>query len=233
MTPRLEYGEMVISTAENDYLFRPSLDAMTQIGSSKEIVSTFTRLNGAEVQQIIASAVDAYGAVPEWLIALLNKPVYGRGILSAAMDVMQACCDDDCTEVIGEWRPGKSGMVYRQGAMHYRDIILLARELMTHGIIGKAKVRKLQRNEGKDEYSDEFHAVDYISAARVHFNIARSEAEQLTMTEFVMMLKAKYPDEKGFTKDEYQKIMDIDDERSRDLISGRKRLVSRNKNKAQ
>ncbi|HDQ2581228.1 TPA: hypothetical protein P7Y85_002402, partial [Morganella morganii] len=53
MTPRLEYGEMVISTAENDYLFRPSLDAMTRIGEPKEIVSAFTRLNGSEVQQII------------------------------------------------------------------------------------------------------------------------------------------------------------------------------------
>lgn len=30
MTPRLEYGEMVISTAENDYLFRPSLDAIAE-----------------------------------------------------------------------------------------------------------------------------------------------------------------------------------------------------------
>ncbi|HEI8006461.1 TPA: hypothetical protein SLC38_003414, partial [Morganella morganii] len=103
MTPRLEYGEIVISTAENDYLFRPSLDAMTRIGEPKEIVSAFTRLNGSEVQQIIASAVDAYGVVPEWLIALLNKPVYGRSILSTAMDVMQACCNDDCSEVIGEW----------------------------------------------------------------------------------------------------------------------------------
>ncbi|HAE77930.1 hypothetical protein JC794_08990 [Morganella morganii] len=229
MTPRLEYGEMVISTAENDYLFRPSLDAMTRIGEPKEIVSAFTQLNGAEVQQIIASAVDAYGVVPEWLIALLNKPVYGRSILSTAMDVMQACCNDDCSEVIGEWRVGKSGMVYRRGAMHYRDIILLARELMTHGIIGKAKVRKLQRNEGKDEYSDEFHAVDYISAARVHFNITRSEAEQLTMTEFVMMLKAKYPDEKGFTKDEYEAITKADDVRNDDLIKGKRRLVSRRK----
>mgnify|MGYP000336747859 CR=1 FL=1 len=97
MTPRLEYGEMVISTAENDYLFRPSLDAMTRIGAPKDVVSAFTRLNGVEVQQIIASAVGAYGVVPEWLIALLNKPVYGRSILSTAMDVMQACCNDDCS----------------------------------------------------------------------------------------------------------------------------------------
>ncbi|WP_241006651.1 DUF6246 family protein [Morganella morganii] len=89
MTPRLEYGEIVISTAENDYLFRPSLDAMTRIGEPKEIVSAFTRLNGSEVQQIIASAVDAYGVVPEWLIALLNKPVYGRSTDESPNDFYQ------------------------------------------------------------------------------------------------------------------------------------------------
>ncbi|WP_235845395.1 DUF6246 family protein [Morganella psychrotolerans] len=181
------------------------------------------------VQQIIASAVDAYGTVPEWLITLLNKPVYGRSILSSAMNVMQACCDDDCSEIIGEWRPGKSGIMYRHSAMNYRDIILLARKLMTHGIIGKAKVRKLQRNEEKDEYSDEFHAVEYISAARVHFSITRSEAEQITLTEFVMILKAKYLDEKGFTADEYEAITKADDARNDDLIKGKRRLVSREK----
>ncbi|HDU8566434.1 TPA: hypothetical protein RG686_003807, partial [Morganella morganii] len=70
---------------------------------------------------------------------------------------------------------------------------------------------------------------DYISAARVHFNITRSEAEQLTMTEFVMMLKAKYPDEKGFTRDEYEAITKADDARNDDLIKGKRRLVSRKK----
>ncbi len=68
MTPRLEYGEMVISTAENDYLFRPSLDAMTRIGAPKEIVSAFTRLNGAEVQQIFANK-----EVKTWHNALMIK----------------------------------------------------------------------------------------------------------------------------------------------------------------
>nr|WP_276508268.1 DUF6246 family protein [Morganella morganii] len=47
------------------------------------------------------------------------------------------------------------------------------------------------------------------------------------MTEFVMMLKAKYPDEKGFTKDEYEAITKADDARNEDLIKGKRRLVSR------
>ncbi|MEW5110555.1 DUF6246 family protein, partial [Morganella morganii] len=85
----------------------------------------------------------------------------------------------------------------------------------------------LQSNESKDEDYDEFRAVDYISGARVHFNITRSEEEQLTMTEFVMMLKVKYPDEKGFTKDEYEAITKADDARNDDLIKGKRRLVSR------
>jgi hypothetical protein len=34
----------------------------------------------------------------------------------------------------------------------------------------------------------------------------RAEASQLTMTEFQMLLAAKYPDQKGFTREEYDSI---------------------------
>lgn len=208
MTARIEYGEILISTATKDYLFRPSLDAMTRIGSPESIVSAFTALNGANVQGIIAWAIEAYGAIPEWLINTLKKPAFGRKVLSTAMDVMQACCNDDCDELIGEWKAGKRGMVYKMGAIPIADIIVLASDLMVHGIIGKAKIRKLQRHEGQGEYSDKFIAIEYINSARAHFNMTRSEAEQLTMTEFIMMIKSKYPDEKGFTKEEYDGAVD-------------------------
>lgn len=36
----------------------------------------------------------------------------------------------------------------------------------------------------------------------------RDEAEKLTMSEFLMMLKAKYSEEKGFTKEEYDTAVD-------------------------
>jgi len=87
------------------------------------------------------------------------------------------------------------------------DIIVLAQHLMQHGVVGKAKVRQLQRHE-TGERTTEFKAFDYISAARSHFEMNRAEAAQLTMTEFQMLLAAKYPDQKGFTREEYDSIAD-------------------------
>jgi hypothetical protein len=123
------------------------------------------------------------------------------------MLVLQACCDDDLTPMIGEWKGGRHCVVYRPGQMPKNDIIVLAQHLMQHGVVGKAKVRQLQRHE-TGERTTEFKAFDYISAARSHFGMNRAEASQLTMTEFQMLLAAKYPDQKGFTREEYDSIAD-------------------------
>ncbi|MBD2816619.1 hypothetical protein ID850_18170 [Xenorhabdus sp. Flor] len=226
MTPILDIGEIVISTDKSDFLFRPSLAAMTRIGTPKQIVDVYTLLNGAETQSLVNRAMLAYGSVPDWLIRMMRKPAFGRNILSTAMMVIQACCDEDTDELIGEWRPGQRGIVYRPGKVPINDIIVIAQELVTHGVIGKVKIRKLQRNEGTEEYSGQFKAIEYINAARAHFTMSRGEAEQLTMTEFQMMLKAKFPEEKGFTREEYDAVMEADDKRTHDLISGRRKLVS-------
>ncbi|WP_395303251.1 DUF6246 family protein [Pectobacterium polonicum] len=207
MTPITEIGEMLISDTKNDYFFRPSFAAMTRIGSAAEIVESYATLNGYEVAQMVTMAQDAYGKIPEWLIKTLRKPVYGRKILSAAMHVMQACCDDDITPLVGEWRPGKRGIIYRAGGMSVGEIILIAHTLIEHGVMGKAKVRKPQRSE-TNSYVNEFRAVEYINAARIHFGISRDEAERLTMTEFQLMINAKYPDQKGFTREEYNQVRD-------------------------
>ncbi|SFN90005.1 DUF6246 family protein [Xenorhabdus japonica] len=229
MTPIIDIGEMVISTDKTDYLLRPSFAAMTRIGTPKQIVETYTLLNGAETQELINRALVAYGTLPDWLIKLMRKPVFGRSILSTSIIVVQACCNDDVEELIGEWRPGQKGVVYRLGSVPINDIIVIARELITHGVIGKVKIRKLQRHEGTEEFSDQFKAIEYINAARAHFNMSREEAEQLTMTEFQMMLKAKFPDEKGFTREEYDAVIDADDQRANDLMNGKRRLVSMKK----
>lgn len=227
MTPMLEIGEMVISTDKKDYFFRPSFANMTRIGDPKQIVDIFALLNGIEIQNLLRQATMNYQKIPDWLFKMINKPVYGRNILQLAMLVMQSCCNDECDEIIGEWKPGKRGLVYKQGKMPISDIILIARELFTHGVIGKAKIRQLQRNESQNDFSDSFLSIEYISAARAHFGMTRYDAEQLTMTEFQLMLKAKYPDEKGFTKEEYNAIMEEDDKRNDELTSGKRRLVSR------
>lgn len=126
------------------------------------------------------------------------------------MIVLAACCDRDATPLTGELVPGRTGrraFVYRPGGMPVRDMVLISQSLIQHGIIGKAKVRKLQRHEGTST-SSEFNAFEYISAARTHLGMSREEAEQLTMTEFQLMLTAKYPEQKGFTKEEYDAVAD-------------------------
>ena len=65
---------------------------------------------------------------------------------------------------------------FRRGKMPASDIIVIGQSLITHGIIGKAKIRKPQRHES-NSYVNEFNAFEYISAARNHFSMPHAEAE--------------------------------------------------------
>lgn len=138
--------------------------------------------------------------------------------------MITACCDDDVSKLTG-WmeksKTGDYGMVWRRGLLSPEQMLIAAQWLIVHGVIGKTKVRKLQREEGKGTTS-EFRAAEYIMAARNHFGISREEAENLTMTEFAMMINAKYPEQKGFTREEYDAVMDDDDRRWQEMINREK-----------
>lgn len=210
MTPMKEIGECLISTQDADYMLRPSFANMMRVGEPQEIVQAFYDLHSDEVTPLIERAVAAYGHVPAWLVEHVRNTTYGKRALMAALTVMEACTECDISSLIGEYRPAKAkGKPFkrRAGQMGDFEILLIAQSLITHGIIGKAKVRQLQRHESSQGTS-EFSAFEYISAARNHFGISREEAERLTMTEFQHMLNAKYPDQKGFTRDEYDAVAD-------------------------
>lgn len=208
MTALLEIGEVSVCDGRDggrDYLLRPSLLAMTRIGTPAEIVQTYATIHGNDVAKLIEVCTGALGCFPEWLSPSFNRAA--ERLLSTCMLVLQACCEDDLTPMIGDWKGWRNCVVYRQGQMPKNDIIVLAQHLMQHGVVGKAKVRQLQRHE-TGERTTEFKAFDYISAARSHFGMNRAEASQLTMTEFQMLLAAKYPDQKGFTREEYEIVAD-------------------------
>ncbi|MDI3440338.1 DUF6246 family protein [Erwinia sp. V90_4] len=210
MTPYKEIGECLITAGEDEYFFRPSFSAMSRIGEPQEIVQAFYDLHNDEVTPLLQRAMDAYGTIPAWLLDHVSRREIGKPAIMAAMSVLTACCERDLSRLIGEIIPGKSGkwtFVWRKGAMPLSDMVLIAQSLITHGIIGKAKVRQLQRHES-NKATTEFNAFEYISAARNHFGMSRDEAEQLSMTEFQMMLAAKYPEQKGFTRDEYEAVAD-------------------------
>lgn len=202
-TPLTEIGEMRISLSDRSFFFKPSFRAMNEIGTPKEIVEVYAKLNGIDY---IASLQHVeylpFGAQMQ-VMKTISKPVYGRHVLSAAYIVMQSCCEDDISVLIGGWKPTPRGVRYVPGIMPVSDIIIIARNLMEHGIIGKSPLKVPERLEEQGKKTtNEFHASQYIISARTHFDMTRDEAENLSMTEFQMMIKNKYPEPKGLTKEE-------------------------------
>lgn len=202
-TPLTEIGEMRISLSDRSFFFKPSFRAMNEIGTPKEIVEVYARLNGIDyVAPLQHVEYLPFGAQMQ-VMKTIGKPVYGRHVLSAAYIVMQSCCEDDISVLIGGWKPTPRGVRYVPGIIPVSDIIIIARNLMQHGIIGKSPLKVPERLEEQGKKTtNEFHASQYIISARTHFDMTRDEAENLSMTEFQMMIKNKYPEPKGLTKEE-------------------------------
>ena len=204
MEPIKEIGEFKITISnENEdveYFFKPSFENIMKIGSPSEIVESYAILNGSEINRTIALAFDAFGSIPDIVLKAFRSRHYGGKIFSTAMNVMRSCCYVDATPLIGYYKHGMRGLVYVPGAISIDMIIALARNLLDHGIIGRANLRVPARDE--KGYSAEFNAAEYITSARVNFNMPISEARQLSMTELHMMIKQKYPEPKGFTRAE-------------------------------
>lgn len=202
-TPLTEIGEMRISLSDRSFFFKPSFRAMNEIGTPKEIVEAYAKLNGIDyVAPLQHVEYLPFGAQMQ-VMKTISKPVYGRHVLSAAYIVMQSCCEDDISVLIGGWKPTPRGVRYVPGIMPVSDIIIIARNLMQHGIIGKSPLKVPERLEEQGKKTtNEFHASQYIISARTHFDMTRDEAENLSMTEFQMMIKNKYPEPKGLTKEE-------------------------------
>ena len=202
-TPLTEIGEMRISLSDRSFFFKPSFRAMNEIGTPKEIVEVYAKLNGIDyVAPLQHVEYLPFGAQMQ-VMKTISKPVYGRHVLSAAYIVMQSCCEDDVSVLIGGWKPTPRGVRYGPGIMPVSDIIIIARNLMQHGIIGKSPLKVPERLEEQGKKTtNEFHASQYIISARTHFDMTRDEAENLSMTEFQMMIKNKYPEPKGLTKEE-------------------------------
>lgn len=202
-TPLTEIGEMRISLSDRSFFFKPSFRAMNEIGTPKEIVEVYAKLNGIDyVAPLQHVECLPFGAQMQ-VMKTISKPVYGRHVLSAAYIVMQSCCEDDISVLIGGWKPTPRGVRYVPGIMPVSDIIIIARNLMQHGIIGKSPLKVPERLEEQGKKTtNEFHASQYIISARTHFDMTRDDAENLSMTEFQMMIKNKYPEPKGLTKEE-------------------------------
>lgn len=202
-TPLTEIGELRISLADKSFFFKPSFAAMNEIGTPKEIVEIYATLNGADYLQVMQHIEWLPFGAQMQVMKTVGKPAYGRHVLSAAYIVIQACCQEDISVLIGGWKPTTRGVKYIPGLMPVNDIIIIARNLMDHGIIGKSPLKIPEKMEDSSKKTtNEFHASQYIISARTHFAMTREDAEDLSMTEFQQMIKNKYPEPKGFTREQ-------------------------------
>ncbi len=211
-TPLTEIGELRISLTDKSYFFKPSFRAMNEIGTPKEIVEMYATLNGADYLAVMQHVGNLPFGAQMQVMKAVSKPVYGRHVLSAAFIIMQACCEEDVSMLIGSYKPTVRGVKYVPGLMPVNDIIIIARNLLDHGIIGKSPLKVPQRSESQKQTTNEFNASQYIISARTHFGISREEAEDLSMTEFQQMIKNKYPEPPGMTREEYDKARDDADD---------------------
>ena len=147
---------------------------------------------------------------PQEIVRLFSE-LHGPTAAEAACHVLITLCEqDDALPLVG-WLDEEGA---HAGAMPESEQILIARHLMQHGIIGKARPGK-----GDGKYADRFDAAEYIAAARVHLGLSSQDAEALSMTEFQTMLEMKFPSKaKGRdvpTREEYQAAMKAIKERER------------------
>lgn len=146
----------------SEWTFRPSLGRIASLGSPHEVVALFAALHGPHAAQ-------------------------------AAAYVLACLCDqEDASALIG-WHDLNAEVdkpVWVPGLMPAPEQIVIARHLMRHGIVGKARPDAA----GSGEYSDRFDAHEYVAAARVHLGMSAADAEGLSMTEFQTMLEMKFPD---------------------------------------
>ena len=184
--PRLSVGEFAIHLNGREFLFRPSFSALEKIGTPEEITDAF---------------IKAQLANPE-------KPSL-YDIINAII-VMSACYvgNDDIYELIGYTRDGKNSLP----KFHYKhipahDLIVLAKKLMTDGIVGKPK-RKAKASDSGD--SSDFSPLEFVSFAAKYFNISMAEAWNLTMIEYQSRYDMEFPEEKedGMSEDKFKALQE-------------------------
>ncbi|MFA5489616.1 MAG: DUF6246 family protein [Candidimonas sp.] len=160
-----QIGEIGISFEGREYKLRPSLYAMTQIGEPVEIVRVYASVMSEEPH---AEQFDD------------------------ALAVIYACSEDDLAELYGGHEATEGGLKYAPGSAPVEHVLPLARCLMKHGITGA--LPELPRKAGQDpEFVKEFDARAHVSLAIAHLGMSSAEAWQMTMTELVGALRAKFP----------------------------------------
>jgi len=138
--------------------------------------------------------------------------VYKRMLYQCCALVMQSCCEDDITKLIGRIKWERGANYFQAGVMPLEHMIAFSKVLLKHGLIG------ISDGSGKSgDKCDKVDVYDFVHIAMTHLGMTQEQAESLTKTELDKLLKVKFPDKKEASNnapsdDEYYKAMAFLDE---------------------
>lgn len=176
-------------------LMRPSLYAMSSLGTPEEIVAKFAAIHSAPTLMTF-DASDAPGVVLAGMqVNRQRVRDHWRQSLFLAREIMGACTEQDLAPFIGEY--GERYNSYRMGPVPVEAMIVIARSLMQHGVIGPMpKPRGDDEPRQKSDYTPGFDALTFVSKAIAHLGMSEAEAWNMTMSSFAAHWHAKFGEQK-------------------------------------
>lgn len=166
----INYGHVKINWRGEEFILSPTFANISKIGSPTEIIEDF--------KSFITT------------LNVMHK-------FNIAINVLNCCSDKELPVELF----GKTKFSERQQKFLYvkqlhdlpmiEDAITLANHCFVHGICGKSD------KQGDGDPIESFDAYEFMELARVHLGLNANEASNMTMTEFVRMMDAKFPAEKS------------------------------------
>lgn len=162
-----EVGYFQLSVDGKLFNLVASLRNMAKIADSKRILTVYDMIHSQKI--------------PTWL-----KLELGR-------DILLACSDSEAIDnYLIKCRKQKPHLKTNSIAMN--DQIVVAAALMRHGVAGVNRP-DYAKPKGKSKPLERFDINKIVSDAMIAFGLSKSEALDLTMSEFCHLLAAKFPPE--------------------------------------
>ena len=180
-----DVGQFIIHSKDIDYSFIPSFFNMTKIGNPEKIVEIFSTVFGE-----------------------INNSNF-KQVMQYADEILEACCETDCSVITG-YIKGADELINVEPAIPIEDKLTLAQHLLKHGLIGEIPPKKTSDDT---DYSNEFHAKQFVYLAVAHLGMREIDAWNMSMTAFQEAMEAKFPnnDKDIISQDDYDSAMSYAD----------------------
>lgn len=173
-----EIGHAAVTVDNRVHAFRPTLARIASLGSPAEIV---------ELAGVLLSGPPV--AEHAWRQRQIDRQ-HWRAQLGAALTVLYCCADEADADLLGTLTPPNR---YRRGLISPEVLVLLAQQMVRHGVVGVLPVDQLPPAPSASDYVPEFRAADMAALAQAHLGASTAEAWGMTMTGLARAMAAKYP----------------------------------------